>query len=109
MDEGKVTGLLFVDISKTFDPLNHKVLLRKLERLGLSERSLRWFRSHLADRQQSVLIKRPFYRHAVCIGSMLHVNLLRKDELMTDDICSADADAVAMGTLSPLTRKRGSV
>ena len=56
MDEGKVTGLLFIDISKAFDSLNHKVLLRKLEHLGLSERSLRWFRSYLADRQQSVLI-----------------------------------------------------
>ena len=56
MDEGKVTGLLFVDISKAFDSLNHKVLLRKLNHLGVSERSLRWFRSYLADRQQSVLI-----------------------------------------------------
>ena len=56
MDEGKVTGLLFVDISKAFDCLNHEVLLRKLEHLGLSERSLRWLRSYLADRQQSVLI-----------------------------------------------------
>ena len=41
MDEGKVTGLLFVDISKAFDSLNHKVLLRKLNHLGVSERSLR--------------------------------------------------------------------
>ena len=50
MDEGKVTGLLFVDISKAFNSLNHKVLLRKLNHLGVSERSLRWFRSYLADR-----------------------------------------------------------
>ena len=56
MDEGKVTGLLFVDISKAFESLNHKVVLRKLEHLGVFERSLRWFRSYLADRQQSVLI-----------------------------------------------------
>ena len=41
MDEGKVTGLLFIDISKAFHSLNHKVLLRKLEHLGLSERSLK--------------------------------------------------------------------
>ena len=56
MDEGKVTGLLFVDIFKAFDSLNHKVLLRTLEHLGMSERSLRWLRSYLDDRKQSVLI-----------------------------------------------------
>ena len=60
MDEGKVTGLLFIDISKAFDSLNHKVLLRKLEHLGLSERSLRLFRSYLTDRKQSVLINGEF-------------------------------------------------
>ena len=32
------------------------MLLRKLEHLGLSKRSLRWFRSDLVDRQKSVLI-----------------------------------------------------
>ena len=46
MDRGKVTGLWFVDISKAFDSLNHKVLLGKL----------RWLRSDLADRRQRVLI-----------------------------------------------------
>ena len=56
MVKGKVTGLLFVNISKAFDSLNHKVLLHKLEHLGLSERSLRLFRSYLAHRQQSVSI-----------------------------------------------------
>ena len=56
MDRGKVTGLLFVDISKAFDSLNHKVLLGKLEHVGLSGRSLKWFRSYLVDRQQRVLI-----------------------------------------------------
>ena len=69
MDEGKVTGLLFIDISKAFDSLNHKVLLRKLEHLGLSERSLRWFRSYLADRQQSVLINGELSEpHTITLG-----------------------------------------
>ena len=58
--EGKllfpITGLWFVEISKAFDSLNHKNLLEKLESLGLSSRSLRWFRSFLADRRQRVLI-----------------------------------------------------
>ena len=69
MDEGKVTGLLFIDISKAFDSLNHKVLLSKPEHLGLSERSLRWFRSHLADRQQSVLINGELSEpHTITLG-----------------------------------------
>ena len=69
MDEGKVTGLLFVDIFKAFDSLNHKVLLRKLNHLGVSERSLRWFRSYLADRQQSVLINGELSEpHSITLG-----------------------------------------
>ena len=56
VDGGKVTGLLFVDISNAFHSLNHKNLLRKLEFLGLSSRSLRWFRLCLADRRQRVLM-----------------------------------------------------
>jgi len=69
MDEGKVTSLLFIDISKAFDSLKHKVLLHKLEHLGLSERSLRWFRSYLADRQQSVLINEELSEpHTITLG-----------------------------------------
>ena len=52
----KVTGMLFLDISKAFDSINHKILLGKLEHIGLSARSLRWFKSYLADRRQCVCI-----------------------------------------------------
>ena len=55
MDEGKVTGLLFVDTSKAFDSINHKVL-NKLRHMGMSERSLQWFKSFLAERRQCVFI-----------------------------------------------------
>ena len=55
-NKGKITALLFVNVMKAFDFLNHKVLLGKLEYLGLSARSLRWFISYFADRQQSVMI-----------------------------------------------------
>lgn len=56
MDGGKVTGMLFLDISKAFDSIDHKILLGKLERIGLSARSLRWFKSYLSNRQQCVYI-----------------------------------------------------
>lgn len=42
MDGGKLTGLLFVDISKAFDSIDHKWLLGKLELMGMSGRTLGW-------------------------------------------------------------------
>ena len=56
MDKGKVTGLIFVDISKAFDSINHKILLAKLSNIALSSQSIKWFKSYLADRSQSVLL-----------------------------------------------------
>ena len=58
MDKGNITGLLFVDISKAFDSINHKVLLGKLGNMALSSKALKWFRSYLIDRKQSVSINR---------------------------------------------------
>ena len=42
-----IMGLLFLDISKAFDSLDHGVLLRKLSNISLSDNSLNWFRGHL--------------------------------------------------------------
>ena len=48
--------MLFPDISKAFASINHKILQGKLERIGLSARNLRWFKSYLPDRLQCVCI-----------------------------------------------------
>ena len=48
-----IMGLLFLDISKSFDSLDHEVLLRKLGNISLAENSLSWFKSYL-DRIQYV-------------------------------------------------------
>ena len=56
LDQGKVVGSLFVDISKEFDSLNHRILFGKLGSLGVSDQSLRWFKSYLSERKQSVVI-----------------------------------------------------
>ena len=47
------TGLLFLDISKAFDSLDHKILVDKLHKINLENNSLRWFKSYL-DRVQVV-------------------------------------------------------
>ena len=69
MDGGKLAGLLFVDISKAFESINHKVLLRKGELLGMSGRTLGWFKSYLADRQQSVYVNGELSEtHQIALG-----------------------------------------
>ena len=42
--------------SKAFDSLNHRILLGKLGSLGVSDQSLRWFKSYFSERKQSVVI-----------------------------------------------------
>ena len=48
---GKHTAALFLDLSKAFDTLEHKVLLKKLEIYGIRGSLLDWFESYLHQRK----------------------------------------------------------
>ena len=47
------TGLLFLDVRKAFDSLDHNILLTKLQAMGVSGKMMNWFLSYL-DRTQRV-------------------------------------------------------
>lgn len=47
---------LFLDLRKAFDSVNHQILLRKLESIGIRGVPLELFRNYLANRYQYVLV-----------------------------------------------------
>ena len=55
----KLNGVVFLDIRKTFDSINHNILVNKLETLfGISNNELKWFKSYLTNREQVCAINR---------------------------------------------------
>ena len=52
MDRGLLSGVLFLDLKKAFDTVDHHILLSKLELCGIKGTSLKWFESYLSGRNQ---------------------------------------------------------
>ena len=53
-EENKHIVGIFIDLSKTFDTLNHDMLLHKMFKYAISGITLDWFRSYLKDRTMRV-------------------------------------------------------
>ena len=45
---------IFIDLSKAFDTVNHKILLKKLSHYGIKNKSLDWFTCYLSNRKQFI-------------------------------------------------------
>ena len=57
IDKRQVTCGLFLDLSKAFDTVNHRILLSKLYLYGIRGVPHRWFESYLHNRKQYVKIE----------------------------------------------------
>ena len=55
LDRNDMCLSVYLDLSKAFDTINHKILLNKLEYYGIRGRTLEWFRSYLDRRMQYVV------------------------------------------------------
>ena len=56
LEENKTSIGVFIDLSKAFDTLDHKLLLKKLEIYGIRGTALSWFKSYLENRTIRVKI-----------------------------------------------------
>ena len=52
IDKGLLNGVLFIDLKKTFDTIDHEIILRKLANYGIDQSTLRVFASYLCNRSQ---------------------------------------------------------
>ena len=53
-----MTGVLFLDLKKAFDMVDHCILLKKLGMYGLDMNALDWFKPYLSNRIQITKVNR---------------------------------------------------
>ena len=56
MDQGLLTGSVFIDLRKAFDTIDHTILLKKLKHYGVHDQEYLWFANYLSNRSQVVFM-----------------------------------------------------
>ena len=56
VDHGLVNAVVFLDLKKAFDTVNHAILLSKLQAYGIRDSANQWFCSYLRNRMQTCLV-----------------------------------------------------
>ena len=67
MDSGLINGVLFLDLKKAFDTVDHEILLKKLHLYGIKGTTYAWFKSYIQNRKQICLMN----------GKMSHAREIR--------------------------------
>ena len=53
-ERGKYTLGIFINLSKAFDTVDHEILISKSEYYGIKGKNLKWLKSYLSERKQSI-------------------------------------------------------
>ena len=72
MDNSLVNGVLFLDLKKAFNTVDHQILLLKLQLYGTDFVALKWSGSYLTDRKQRTFVNGAMsHFHPIVWGSIL--------------------------------------
>ena len=52
IDNGRYTAMIFIDLKKAFDTVDHQILLDKMQFYGITGHAHKWFSSYLDNRKQ---------------------------------------------------------
>lgn len=81
-DKNEFTCGVFLDLKKTFDTVNHEILLSKLEHYGVRGVANKWFRSFICNRihyttilnkDSGILVNTHGFRQASVLGPLLFI------------------------------------
>lgn len=56
IDNGFINGVIFIDLKKAFDTIDHEIIMRKLAHYGANQNVLKWFNSYLTNRNQRCFV-----------------------------------------------------
>ena len=56
LDQGLPVDVIYMDLQKAFDIVQHKRLLYKIEYCGITGKLLRWIAGFLSDRRECVVL-----------------------------------------------------
>ena len=56
LTEGSDVDVIYLDFAKAFDKVDHNILLLKLQKMGVNGSVLKWIKSFLANRKQTVRV-----------------------------------------------------
>lgn len=76
ISEGKIIGVIFMDLKRAFETVDRERLLEKLDQIGIRGKVLEWLKTYLSNRTQQVKFKNQYSKlktieHGVPQGSVL--------------------------------------